>query len=234
MANYGKRTKPRRFKTSKADSGAQLFMSDEAKEQMLNRPRQGAEIEKLIDRALTERMLEGKITPKKSGRTQAYTYGDMIGRAIDDKPKVAKKKYGGKVAKMEAGGEAIQGSTMRALSDQEKKARKERKIAREKAKKRTQQRRDKQFLEDFKNSDKNDDMIRGNLIDKHADDTRSLNQYGADAQEGRSFGQKTRAAPYKKYRNGGMVEGYEYGGEVGGSCRGGGAAIRGTKFSGCK
>ena len=31
----------------------------------------------------------------------------------------------------------------------------------------------------------------------------------------------------------GLAEKYEYGGKVGG-CRGGGAAIRGTKFSGCK
>jgi hypothetical protein len=108
MANYADKSyadkRKKKLKTSKADSGAQLFMSDEAKEQMLNRPFEGSEIENLIDRALTERMLEGKITPKKSGRTQAYTYGDMIGRAIDDKPKVAKKKYGGKVAKMKYGG----------------------------------------------------------------------------------------------------------------------------------
>ncbi len=158
MANYGKRTKPRRFKTSKADSGAQLFMSDEAKEQMLNRPRQGAEIENLIDRALTERMLEGKITPKKSGRTQAYTYGDMIGRAIDDKPKVAKKKYGGKVAKMKAGGEVPS---------------------------------------KYKGFSKLPENVQRNMDSD-------------------------------------LAQKYEYGGEVGGSCRGGGAAIRGTKFSGCK
>jgi hypothetical protein len=31
-----------------------------------------------------------------------------------------------------------------------------------------------------------------------------------------------------------LAQKYEYGGEVGGSCRGGGAALRGTKFSGCK
>ena len=31
----------------------------------------------------------------------------------------------------------------------------------------------------------------------------------------------------------GLAEKYEYGGKVGG-CRGGGAAIKGTKFTGCK
>lgn len=139
MANYTDflaDTRKKKLKTSKANSGAQLFMSDDAKEQMLNRPFEGAEIERLIDRAIKNRREEGKITPEESGKTSAYTYGDMISRSYEnDKPRVSKKKYGGKVAKM-------------------------------------------------------------------------------------------------KY--GGMVEGYEYGGEAGGSCRGGGAALRGTKFSGCK
>jgi hypothetical protein len=72
------------------------------------------------------------------------------------------------------------------------------------------------------------------MLDKLVDDLGNIKRYGKDAPKGRSFGQKTRAAPYKKYRNGGMVEGYEYGGEVGGSCRGGGAAVSGTKFSGVK
>ena len=93
-------------------------------------------------------------------------------------------------------------------------------------------RRDKEFLKDFENESDSD--VRGHLLGKHAEDGLNLMRYGADAQAGRSFGQKTRAAPYKKYRNGGMVEGYEYGGEVGGSCRGGGAAVSGTKFSGVK
>ena len=80
-------------------------MSDEAKEQMRNRPFKGAEIENLIDRSLNARMQEGKITPKKSGRTQAETYIDMSARSFgNDKSKVAKKKYGGKVAKMKYGG----------------------------------------------------------------------------------------------------------------------------------
>jgi hypothetical protein len=62
--------KSKKLKTTKADSGAQLFMSEEAKEQMRNRPRKGSEIENLINQHLESRMLEGKITPEKSGRTQ--------------------------------------------------------------------------------------------------------------------------------------------------------------------
>lgn len=97
--------KSKKLKTTKADSGAQLFMSEEAKEQMRNRPRKGSEIENLINQHLESRMLEGKITPEKSGRTQAYTYTDMSSRTHgNDKPRVAKKKYGGKVAKMKYGG----------------------------------------------------------------------------------------------------------------------------------
>ena len=104
MANYADKRK-KKLKTSKSESGAQLFMSDEAIEQILNRPFKGSEIENLIERSLTERMLEGKITPEKSGRTQAYTYTDMSSRSHgNDKPRVAKKKYGGKVAKMKYGG----------------------------------------------------------------------------------------------------------------------------------
>lgn len=104
MANYADKRK-KKLKTSRASSGSQLFMSDEEKEKMLNRPFGGTEIEKLIDKSVTNRMLEGKMTPKESGNLEAETFIDMLDRAYDlDKPRVAKKKYGGKVAKMKAGG----------------------------------------------------------------------------------------------------------------------------------
>ena len=97
MANYADKRK-KKLKTSKSESGAQLFMSDEAKEQILNRPFKGAEIENLIDRSLNARMQEGKITPKKSGRTQAETYIDMSSRS-----------YGNDTQKFMMGGEVRQG-----------------------------------------------------------------------------------------------------------------------------
>ena len=131
-----KSEKPKKLKTTKSNSGAQLFMSDEAKEKQRNRPFEGTDAEKLIRKSITNRMLEGKMIPEESGKLKANTVTDMISRSYEnDKPRVSKKKYGGKVAKMKAGG---------------------------------------------------------------------------------------------------MVEGYEYGGEVSGNSRGGGAALRGTKFSGCK
>jgi len=104
MANYADK-REKKLKTSKASSGAQLFMSDEAKEKMRNRPFGGTEIENLINKSITNRMLEGKMTPEESGNLNAETFVDMIDRAYDlDKPRVSKKKYGGKVAKMKYGG----------------------------------------------------------------------------------------------------------------------------------
>jgi len=104
MANYADK-REKKLKTSKASSGAQLFMSDEAKEKMRNRPFGGTEIENLINKSITNRMLEGKMTPEESGNLNAETFIDMIDRAYDlDKPRVSKKKYGGKVAKMKYGG----------------------------------------------------------------------------------------------------------------------------------
>jgi len=166
------------------------------------------------------------------------------------------------MAEMKAGKKVTNGTnrrfseTNRPLSDAEKAERKKRAKLKNEANMRAQHRRDKQFLEDFENADKNDSMIRGNLIDKHADDTRSITQYGTDAQAGRSFGQKTRGKVAKmeaggevpsKYKgfsklpesvqrnmDSDLAQKYEYGGEVSGNSRGGGAALRGTKFSGCK
>ncbi len=159
MANYMKEIKPRRFKTSKASSGAQLFMSEDAKEQMRNRPFMGTDAEKLIGKSVTNRMLEGKMTPEESGNLKAETFIDMLDRAYDlDKPRVAKKKYGGKVAKMKAGGEVPS---------------------------------------KYKGFSKLPESVQRNMDSD-------------------------------------LAQKYEYGGEVGGSCRGGGAALRGTKFSGCK
>ena len=104
MANYADKRK-KKLKTSKASSGAQLFMSNEAKEQMLNRPFEGTDAEKLIRKSITNRMLEGKMIPEESGKLKANTVTDMISRAYgNDKRRVSKKKYGGKVTKMKAGG----------------------------------------------------------------------------------------------------------------------------------
>ena len=158
MANYADKRK-KKLKTSRASSGAQLYMSDEAKEQMLNRPFEGTDAEKLINKSVTNRMLERKMTPEKSGDLKAETFIDMLDRAYDlDKPRVSKKKYGGKVAKMEAGGEVPS---------------------------------------KYKGFSKLPESVQRNMDSD-------------------------------------LAQKYEYGGEVGGSCRGGGAALRGTKFSGCK
>ena len=43
---------------------------------------------------------------------------------------------------------------------------------------------------------------------------------------------RTKRGKMKSFEYGGSVDKMEYGGEAGGSCRGGGAAMRGTKFKG--
>ena len=77
-----------------------------------------------------------------------------------------------------------------------------------------QHRRDEQFFEDVKKVDRKSRVSKGDLIEKHGDDSQNLTRYGTGAQAGRSFGQKTRGEA-KKYMGGGMVkQGYMDGGEV--------------------
>ena len=98
MANYADKRK-KKLKTSKASSGAQLFMSDEAKEQMrVNRAFEGTDAEKLIRKSITNRMLEGKMIPEESGKLQANTVTDMISRS-----------YGNDTQKFMMGGEVRPG-----------------------------------------------------------------------------------------------------------------------------
>jgi len=77
-----------------------------------------------------------------------------------------------------------------------------------------QHRRDEQFFKDVKKVDKKSRVSKGDLIEKHGDDSQNLSRYGTAAQAGRSFGQKTRGDA-KKYMGGGMVkQGYMDGGEA--------------------
>ena len=93
-----KSEKPKKLKTTKSDSGAQLFMSDKAKEQMRNRPFRGTDAERLIKKSVTNRMLEGKMSPEDSGKLSAKTFTDMVSRS-----------YGNDTQKFMMGGEVRQG-----------------------------------------------------------------------------------------------------------------------------
>ncbi len=93
-----KSEKPKKLKTTKSNSGAQLFMSDEAKEKQRNRPFEGTDAEKLIRKSITNRMLEGKMIPEESGKLQANTVTDMISRS-----------YGNDTQKFMMGGEVRPG-----------------------------------------------------------------------------------------------------------------------------
>ncbi len=101
--------------------------------------------------------------------------------------------------------------------------------AKEKAKMSALHRRDREFFEDFENADENNNNIRGNLIGKHADDSRSIMRYGTDAQAGRSFGQKTRGKQSEMITGkakGGAVKNYKHGGAV---MKGRGGSFKGIK-----
>ena len=93
-----KSEKPKKLKTTKSKSGAQLFMSDEAKEKQRNRSFEGTDTEKLIRKSITNRMLEGKMIPEESGKLKANTVIDMISRS-----------YGNDTQKFMMGGEVRPG-----------------------------------------------------------------------------------------------------------------------------
>ena len=128
--------------------------------------------------------------------------------------------------------EDVTGQVMRMLTNAESKElfyrnKKLREEAKAKAKMRAMHRRDKEYFEDFENETDRD--VRGNLLGKHADDTGNVMRYGADAQAGRSFGQKTRGRQSKIITGkakGGAVKNYKHGGAV---MAGRGGSFKGTK-----
>ena len=128
--------------------------------------------------------------------------------------------------------ESSGGTIMRPLTNSEEKERfyrnkKLQEEAKEKAKMSALHRRDEEFFKDFE--DESDSDVRGNLLGKHAEDSLNIMRYGADAQAGRSFGQKTRGKQGKMITGkakGGYVKNYEHGGAV--------MAGRGGTFKGCK
>jgi hypothetical protein len=128
--------------------------------------------------------------------------------------------------------EDVTGQVLRMLTNAESKElfyrnKKLQEEAKEKRKMRAMHRRDKEYLEDFGNEPDRD--VRGNLLGKHADDSLNIMRYGADAQAGRSFGQKTRGRQSKIITGkakGGAVKNYKHGGAV--------MAGRGGSFKGIK
>lgn len=149
----GKRGKTKRVKMNPSRKGGQIYMSDDYAEEFRNTRAGNTDLQKLIEKKITDRMLAGEMTPQESGSKKAGIVIDQIEESVNKK--YAKKKYGGKVQKMAKGGAAFP------------------------------------------------DLTGDGKVTR------------ADILKGRG------------------VKGFKYGGKVGG-CRGGGAAMAGTKFTGCK
>lgn len=138
-----------------SDSGGQIYMSKDYAKKFRETNAGDTELQKLIEKKMTERMLAGEMTPKESGSLKARTFIDQARES--NRQKYANKKYGGKVTKMKEGGKVPS---------------------------------------KYKGFSKLPENVQRQM-------------------------------------DSGLAEKYEYGGKVGG-CRGGGAAIKGTKFTGCK
>lgn len=84
MADGKKKT----LKLTPAKSGAQMYMSEDAKKKHRDRHWSGTAIEKGVNKATTEAMHAGKMSPRRAGVLDANTVGDMISRTLgSDKPK---------------------------------------------------------------------------------------------------------------------------------------------------
>jgi len=103
----GKRGKTKRVKMQPADSGGQIYMSEDYAKKFKDTYAGNTALQKKIEEKITERMLAGEMTPKESGSLKARTFIDQARES--NRQKYANKKYGGKVTKMEGGGEVCRG-----------------------------------------------------------------------------------------------------------------------------
>ena len=102
----GKRGKTKRVKMKPAESGGQIYMSENYAKEFLDgegRPK----LHKAIRKAITDRMLAGELTPAESARKKVDIFSDKVSEAVDQK--FANKKYGGKVRAMKNGGAVMSG-----------------------------------------------------------------------------------------------------------------------------
>ena len=89
-----------------------------------------------------------------------------------------------------------------------------------------------QMQEELESLEKEFASKRSKRADKATEDRANISLYGKDAMKGRGFAQYNKGGKVKKMaKGGGKVRGYKDGGGV---CRGGGAAVSGTKFRGVK
>ena len=108
----GKRgSKRKKINLTPSKTGAYIYQSDRARKSMKELASRD-ELDNLIDKAYTKRMHSGELTPEEAGTKSAHTSIDRIHDSHFEGPdyeKPRKMKYGGKVTKMEGGGEVCRG-----------------------------------------------------------------------------------------------------------------------------
>jgi len=103
--------KPKKIKLKPTESGSQFYQSDKQRQARRDQSKKSAttgryietDLEKTINKAIEERMLEGKITPKKAGKFSAQYFIDMMDDTYSNKAK------GGAVRAMKLGGAVMKG-----------------------------------------------------------------------------------------------------------------------------
>ena len=102
--------KPKKIKLKPTESGGQFYQSDKQRKARRDKAKKSAtggyletDLEKKINEAITNRMLEGKMTPEKAGKFKAEYFIDMMDDTYSNKAK------GGAVRAMKLGGAVMKG-----------------------------------------------------------------------------------------------------------------------------
>lgn len=88
----GKKKKKKTLKLTPSETGARMYMSEDAKKKFHARPRDGSAIEQGVNKAYSAARRAKKLTPEESGRKKAGAFIDMSARTygIDNPKKYAK------------------------------------------------------------------------------------------------------------------------------------------------
>jgi len=103
--------KPKKIKLKPTESGGQFYQSDKQRKARRDKAKKSSstggyvetDLEKKINEAITNRMLEGKMTPEKAGKFKAEYFIDMMDDTYSNKAK------GGAVRAMKLGGAVMNG-----------------------------------------------------------------------------------------------------------------------------
>jgi len=92
------------------DTGGQIYMSKDYAKKFLDTYAGDTDLQKLMEKKITERMRSGKMTPQESGNMKAETFVDQVDEAVRQKyEKPRKMKKGGAVRGYEGGGAVCRG-----------------------------------------------------------------------------------------------------------------------------